>query len=274
MVDPVFIKTEFTDGSISGYDYGSQVRVVLRSPTAILFTGRGFNIWNPRGSTHHTSVYHLSHERPNKADLAKPEVVAKIDEVFGEGAGALAMQAWVSKGSGTCLIDGGGAPMPLTRVAARAKRDAEYAQVNVNWNADLTGRIKTCKQCGKALTPATDKHQYGWPIREDHPRTVEDCQRLTNHPVIAVHDFGVGYPDRDGFVSWFETWNFESYLDEDFCYGSDCAADYGRRAARQLPLLEPGGEVPRTPHYKADYRDHNPSPPRTFKMRDGSTIKA
>lgn len=275
MTEPVFVKTEFTDGKIGGTDYGSSVRVLLRSPKAVMFTGLGFNIWSPRGSNHHSQLKHISYERPNKAELAKPEVIEKIDAEFGPGAGALALKAWLNKGTGTCLIDGGGDPMPPTRVAFRAKLDIDYAAISSDWSADLTGQVKTCKQCGKNLQPATDIHWMGHDVLPDHPQTVDDCQRRTNHRVIAVHSYGRSHMHKAQYVERFETWDGETYQDDDFCYGERCASDYGRRAARQLPLLEAGGEVPRTPYYRrTDTKHYEPPPPRIFTLGDGSTIKA
>lgn len=249
MTEPIFIKTEFTHGHIANYDYGSQVRVLLRAPTAILFTGVGLSIWSPRGSSSSPSIRTLTSERVTKAVLSHPKAVAEIERVFGPGSAALALRAWTSKGSGTCLIDGGGEPMPPTRKVFRERLYADYEAATCDWKADLTGEVKTCKQCGAPLTPDTDHHRFGYDLMPNHPRTVEECQRRTNHRVIAVHGYGPERRDRWGYVSWFEVWDGESYHDENFCHGDKCAAEYGRRAALEREALEPGIAAPK-PRYR------------------------
>lgn len=245
------VEKEMSSGSVAGSDYGAAVRVIMRSPTHVMFSALGIQLWdrNIHGGWHHLKT--LIRKRPSRAVYA--EIAEKIDEVFGAGAAKMLIEG--SRKSQTVLVDGGGAAMPLPRVQFIAKLDAAHRTVSPDWRADLTGRIKTCKQCGKNLQPCTDHHRLGFQIKDGHPKSTADCQLLTNQEVIAVHGFDTRFPDKWEYVEWFETWNGENYLDEDFC-NNTCAAEYGRRAARALDPLPIGGEVPRTPHRIRDNTDH------------------
>lgn len=261
------IPRENAYGVIAGVDHGSKVRVMVRSPSHVLFNGFGGHIWT-RGSEHHQSLKTLFRDRPTAAryDAARE----KIDAAFGEGATDYVMRAW--RDHQTILVDGGGEPLKLPNLERSAQMHAAYDAVKPDWEADLTGRQKTCLQCGGPLRPDTDHHRMGHAILPEHPRTVEDCQRLTNHPVIAVHGYGVNQHARYGLIAWFETWDGESYLDLDFC-GDKCAATYGRRAAQELPLLEVGGQPVRRQHRIRDDVQHHEVEERTIAMADGSTIR-
>jgi hypothetical protein len=272
-MEPQFVQTEFGHGKIAGSDYGSRVRVLMRSPTAVLFTGVGLTIWSPRGSHHSHHLHWLTSDRVTKEVLTRDRVIAGIDKHFGEGAHKLAQAAWVKKGQGTVLVDGGGEPLALPFYRQREISDAYYAEHGCVWKADLTGRIKTCRQCGKPLTPDTDHHRLGFDIKPDHPRTVEDCQRLTNREVIAIHGFGTKHKDRIGYVSWFEVWDGETYHDEFFCHGSKCAEAYGRRAVREREALEVGVEAPKNPYRVREDVEHGAPKEPVYIEHEGQRIR-
>ena len=264
-----FVPSEKTHPSIAGSAYpGSAVRIMLRSPGHVVFNSLGCNIWNrdERGGWHNTKK--LFSERPTIAEFE--QVRGRADDLLGPGVGEALLHAW--RKNLTVLLDGGGEPMPPTRMKQRAMHKDAYAKVTVNWKADLSGEAKTCRQCGQALRIDTDHYRLGHEIKPDHPRSLEDCQRLTNRRVVAIHDYGDVDRRRVGLVSWFETWDGESYLDVDFC-SDRCAATYGRRAAREMPPLEIGGAVDKRPHRVRDDVDLNPQPERHFTLAGGRKIK-
>lgn len=258
MTEPTFIETEFSHGKIANCDYGSRVRVLLRSPTAVLFTGVGLNIWSPRGSHHSGSLFGLGFDRVTKEVLGRERNIAAIDKHFGEGAHKIALEAWTKRGLGTALIDGGGEPMPLPFYKQKEVAQSYYDEHGVDWKADLTGQIKTCRQCGKPLTPDTDHHRFGPLLLPEHPKSLEECQRLTNRQIIALHGYGPHHKKKIGYVAWFEVWDGETYHDEFFCHGKTCAAEYGRRAVRELAALEVGVPAPKDPYRIREDTDHAP----------------
>lgn len=264
-----FVPSEKTHPQIAGSIYpGSAVRIMLRSPRHVVYNSLGCNIWNrDKGGGWH-NIKKLFDGRPTIAEFEK--VRGRFDDLLGPGVGEALLHAW--RKNLTVLLDGGGEPMPPTRMKQRAMQEEAYAKVTVNWTADLTGEVKTCRQCGKALQIDTDHHRLGFEIKPDHPRSLEDCQRLTNRRVVAIHDYGHVDRSRIGFVKWFETWDGESYHYLDFC-SDKCAATYGRRAARELPPLEVGGEAIKRPHRIRNDVELNPKPERRFKLADGTTIE-
>lgn len=249
------VPAEDATSALGGSIYpGDHVRIVMRSPTHFVFTSLGARIWDR--SVMKTGSWHgetrLFHDRPTIAAWSKPEVLAKIDAVFGSGAGELALKAWRTRK--TALVDGGGDELPRPRRVVVRLLQSAYDAAKPDRRLDLP-ELARCKQCGEPLRPSTDHHRLGFDIKPDHPRSLDDCQLLTNHRVIACHGYGLQHPTRLGLVSWFETWDGESYIDADFC-SSRCAAIYGRRAARELPPLPPGGEEPLTPYRRREDVDH------------------
>ncbi|UTC29748.1 hypothetical protein BAJUN_01180 [Bajunvirus bajun] len=236
------VATEFAHGQVVNADYGSQVRVLLRSPDAVLFTGVGLNLWSPR-KDYSGALKSLTFARVTKAVLANEKIVAAIDAAFGDGAAAWAMKAWTSKGVGTILIDGGGAALPLPRPVQSKLIQARHAAVTPDWRADLTGQIKTCLQCGENLSPVVSWHRFGYDENPIRPKTLADCQRLTNHQVVSIHGYDTRYPDREHEIEAFTTWDGETLHDPYFCHGGRCAAAYGRRFAQAVVA----GAVPALP---------------------------
>jgi hypothetical protein len=246
-----FVDKEDARGSIAGSDYGSRVRVMARSPTCVIFNARGANYWdrNDHGGWH--SLKRLFSGRPT---IAQFEAASdKVDELFGAGAGAAVVQAW--RTNKTVLVDGGGAPLPLPNIISHRIRYERYLDATADFRVDLTGRVKTCLQCGENLRPKTNHHRMGFDIRPDHPRTLEDCQRMTNQAVIALHSYGMNHEDRWGLVEWFETWDGETLQDPYFC-NNECACKYGRRAAEAAVKLEPGVEPTVIPHTPREDVEH------------------
>lgn len=234
-----------------------------------MFSARGVQVWNrnEHGGWHNTQ--NLTRLTPSRKVLAA--IAEKIDEVFGTGAAEEAIK--VSGKSKTVLVDGGGVPMPLpNRIRAQLTR-ASYDEIKPDWRADLRGEAQVCRQCGKQLRLDTDHHRLGSKLLENHPRTVEDCQKLTNRRIVAVHGYGTQRKDLARYISWFETWDGESYIDVSFCSDS-CAARYGRRAVGAYPALEIGGDLDRKTHRVRDDVEHyTPEESRTFTLSDGREIK-
>lgn len=263
------VDKEEAHGLIAGSLYGAAVRVIARSPTHVLFSALGIQLWNrsEHGGWHNLQT--LTRKRPSRAayDAIRP----RIDEVFGEGATDRIIEN--NRKSKTLLVEGGGTAMPLPRVQHAAKVQVAHREVSPDWRADLTGRVLCCKQCGEQLRPSTDHHRLGYKLIPNHPQSREDCQRLTNQEVIAVHGFDTRYEDRWAYVEWFETWDGQSYFDVDFC-NDKCAANYGRRAARDRDLLEPGGEVPRTEYRPREDTNHaEPEEPMYAEGPNGQRIR-
>lgn len=177
------------------------------------------------------------HTRPDRFDGV---MIEKIERYFGEGSGNVAWSAIRRKGFGTVLVDGGGQVVALPH--AEQVKIARGRFEDATCTTRVPVLVKKCKQCGSDLKPHTTKHHMSdRPAAENHPKTVDDCQRLSNEPVIAIHGYASNSrSDWWPFVSWFETWDGESYDDPDFCRDY-CAAEYGRRAVQQLPLLDADG---------------------------------
>ena len=273
-MDYEIVAAERASGHLCGVDYGSSIRVLLRSPDKVLFSGcGGLHAYTQRNSGHD---HYNQHRRVFSADGARVsnELIDKaskrIDEIFGEGATAVVKAAWKAKG--TALVDGGGEKLAIPRAEAAADYERRRQAATCSWSKDLSGRIPTCKQCGKELRPHGDHHRMGHIIGDDHPKTAEDCQRLTNQEVVTV----VGYHDEErwGYVEWFTTWDGQSTEQTDFC-SDKCAAIYGRRAAAELPLLTPGGEPPKREHQTREYLRHGvPEVENTFTLKDGTVLRA
>lgn len=237
MAEFVLVPKELAPGVIAGTDYGRQVRIMARSPSWVLFNALGCQVWNRNEHSGWHGQKTIFRGRPTMAKYE--EVAGRLDELFGIGAAGQVLAAWSQKK--TLLVDGGGAPLPLPNYVRAEQAHAAYAAVTINRDVPLTGRIPTCKQCGKDLKPKVALHYLGHDIQPDHPRSIEDCQRMTNYPVVAIFDYGINHPGKAGFVQRFETWDGAAVWDPHFC-DDKCAAKYGRRAASQLPPLEVGVE--------------------------------
>lgn len=247
------VDKEDARGVIAGVDYGSIARIMARSPKFVLFNARGCHLLT-RGTanaSHWRDAARLFGDRPTIAqyEAIKP----KVDEAFGEGVGDAVVQAWRSRK--TVLVDGGGERMPHPNIHIRRRMEARYAAESCTTHVDLTGRIPICRQCGENLQPRTDHHQMGYAIQDEHPRSIEECQKLTNREVIAVRSYDMRYPDKFGHVEWFETWDGVSLRDPYFC-DDKCAAKFGRRAAEAEVALEPGVEPTVIPYVPRDDVQH------------------
>jgi hypothetical protein len=255
------VSTEYAYGKYAGTDYGSKIRVLMRSPKAVLFTGYGVNLVH-RGQSGYDNTRKIA-EAAKRADLSVAEVRAKIVAAFGEGADDAAILAATTRGRGTILVDGGGDKLPLPRVEASKIYYERYNAVTPTADK-LIPVPKKCRQCGSDLKPWTiNNHLARIPVG-DHPRTIEDCQRLTNYPVFSVHGMDANSDeDRWPFIQWFTTWDGETYHDDTFC-NNHCASIYGRRAAAELPALEVGGTPPIIPRKSHESVQHYESPPTHF----------
>jgi len=233
------IKTEYANGHQGGADYGSRVRILMRSPTHFMFVARGIRIYKRATRMSYTDHIYVSHDtRPSELPA---EGRKNIDKAFGVGAADIAWTALTQKGKGTVLVDGGGVALPLPHAVQVANNEAAYDAVSPTMRISLEG-IDCCKQCGTPLRPKTVIHHLGNKLKDDHPKTIEECQRLTNNRVIAITGYSRNYTEKWGYVDWFETWDGDGYVDPDFC-DEKCAAHYGRRAARGLDLLPADGTV-------------------------------
>lgn len=230
------VATEHADRIIGGADHGRDVRVLMRSPKAIAFVSRGVNVAR-RGEAGQARCIA---RKATRAALEAPETRLAVTSIFGAGADEAMIEAIAGKGRGTVLVDGGGTPAktPLHVVAAQVR--ARHAAVTPTVRG-LLAVAQTCRQCGAPLRPDTRQHFLADVPEEGHPRSLEDCQRLTNEPIHGVVGHGAEKPEGWWpYVAWFETWDGQSLVDPLFC-GGTCAAAYGRRAALQLPPLEVGG---------------------------------
>lgn len=256
------VETEYASGHLNGADYGSRVRVLMRSPDAICYVSLGVHI-SKRGNHSYHGVRTVA-EAAKRDLLSDPKTREKFILHFGEGADEAAIRAATTRGKGTMLVNGGGDPLPLPAHVARQVRSERYEGVTAT-RTDLIIPQQRCIQCEKPLRPhLTTHHLAKIPKDADHPRTVEDCQRLSNFPVYEVHGFDSGKPEAWWpYVSWFYTWDGESYIDRDFC-SDRCAATYGRRAAAELPHLAPGGEAPARPRHQHESVQHYESEPPRF----------
>lgn len=246
------VKTEYAYGALNGVDYGSKIRVVMRSPTAIAFVGYGLRIVT-RNDNHRT----ITAARDSKRDtVSQPEVRAMIVQYFGADADEWLVRAISTRGMGTILVDGGGDALMLPRAEASRLHEAEYLSRTPTRDIPVEN-VKACIQCGSNLPFAVTSHHMGNSPRDNHPQTVEDCQKLTNHQVVSIHGYGREKPEEWWkFISYFYTWDGESYERDTFC-GDKCAAVYGRRAAAEYPILPVGGEPPIWKRPKSGYVDHS-----------------
>lgn len=234
------VTTERMDDAIAGLRYGTSPRILMRSSSHILYVALGVHVV-PRGARamHHVTTVA---RRASRIALSKPTARRLITETFGDGSDDAAIAALGARGDGTVLVDGGGKPVVRAHDVARAVRTA-YDAVSPEAR-DLLPVTGTCRQCGGALTPVLNSHHFDTVPVDGQPRAIDECRRITNHPVMSVHGYGLTRPETWWpYVSWFTTWDGESYRDPLFC-SDTCAGTYGRRAATELPPLEINGDAP------------------------------
>lgn len=250
------VPTEYTDGTINGSIYTSKCRVVARAPHAFMFVGYGLNIVSRDDGGNHFRDRKIAPDA-KRATLEAEGMREKIDSKLGEGAHAAVMQTFGKRGMGTVLLNGGGKKLRLPHAEAGKLKAAEYSAVSPTTAIEFEGQ-KTCIQCSKALRPRCASHRLAPNplLDENHPRTLEDCQRLTNYPVVGLFGYGSNQPrEWWPFVSSFYTWDGESYEQEHFC-SDRCAAVYGLRAAQELPHLEAGGQPAKKPFVPSESHSH------------------
>jgi hypothetical protein len=83
---------------------------------------------------------------------------------------------------------------------------------------------------GRSLT-ADDYSRHV--VVDELPRSKQDCMRLTNQAIVSVSR---GWADTDGYITRFNEWDGESYVDPFFCNG-DHARKFAYAAARAKPDL-------------------------------------
>lgn len=251
------VPTEYASTDFTGADYGSRVRILMRSPEFVIFVALGVHLI-PRGKIHYQSGRQLC-PAAKRVQLSEPRVRELIIGRFGEGADDAAILAATTRGRGTMLVDGGGDKLPLPH-GEQARLHSEAFEALTVSSDNLIPVSKLCLQCEKPLRPALDEHNFPSMPKEGQPKTVEDCQRLSNYPVFSVRSYGSNCPKEWwDIVSWFTTWDGESYEQDIFCSDS-CAATYGRRAAQKLDHLPAGGvpdkperhQTERTAHYDVE----------------------
>lgn len=263
------VPVEYSNGLIGGSIYANSCRIMLRSPTHVIFHCRGAKLWL-RGREGWHGMTTLTTSRPTKAFYELTATQEKIDAALGEGVGLACLAAYRDKQ--TVLLNGGGAKMQEPGILLRKRHQSAYADNTINWTLDLTGKGKTCLQCGAGLRPHTILHHLARTIEENHPRSVEDCQRLTNFQVVSIRDFGMGDSEKFGYVSWFETWDGETMVDPHFC-NDRCAAKYGRRAAQSGLVLEVGVEPEKPASHAHESVNHFVAEERTLVTSDGKVFK-
>lgn len=266
-MEHTFVDREIARGVINGSDYGASVPIIARSPTHIIFHARGARIVR-RNDTGFMGMTYITSDRPSRAAYENPHAQSKIDAVFGEGAHRIVLDAVYNKK--TALINGGGEALPPPINIVRKKIETAYQAFTINWTADLTGRIKTCRQCAGNLSPVYTHFHFDYDY-DKHPTNLDDCQRMTNHEVVLIRDFGSINPEMAGKVNYFFTWDGESVVDPYFC-SKECAILYAYRAAQEFAPL-PVNEQP-APYLmkQGDIKSHrNPQP--TIVTSDGKEYK-
>jgi hypothetical protein len=227
------IKTEYAYGVYKGTMYGSQIRVVMRSDTHVMYVGYGLSIAT-RADDSSNSIRRIASDS-KKATLQTERVREYIVKTFGEGSDEMAIKAISTRGMGTILVDGGGVQLPLPHAEQARKHAADYGSITPTATVEMTG-LKTCMQCGEQLSIHRTQHHLDIIPEEGHPTTIEDCQKLSNQPVVSVHGFGSNKPrEWWKYISWFYTWDGESYLDEHFCARQ--STDVERQQKPHLRLL-------------------------------------
>jgi len=232
------VATERIDDGIAGMRYGTSPRVLMRSPTHLMYVALGVHVV-PRGARSMQHVTRVAGKATREA-MREPGARVAVIRAFGVGADDAAIGALGSRGDGTVLVDGGGSVIARAADMAAVVR-AAYQAVSPDAK-DLMTISAQCRQCGAPLTPMLDHHHFDTPPEAGQARTVDDCRRLSNMSVMSVKGYGAGSPEEWWpYVSGFTTWDGSTYRDAAFCSDA-CAARYGRRAASELPALSVGGQ--------------------------------
>ncbi len=241
------VKTEYTDGSFKGVDYGAKIRIVMRSASMVVISSGGLRLI-PRKE--HSSYVSPFSKDSRRASLELPKTRQAFVDAFGEGADEAVIESLNTRGMGTVLVDGGGDPFSLPRVEARAINHARFEAITPSFDT-VSPNQKLCIQCEKPLPRSITRHWLSRGVpKPDQAKTIEECQRLSNEPVVKVQGYPINSPEEWWpLIEYFETWDGESHDRIHFC-GTPCAAAYGMRAAAELPLLPPNGEIPKH-QYKA-----------------------
>jgi hypothetical protein len=221
-------KTERAEAKYAGIDFKSDIRIVMRSPEAVLFVGYGMQLHYPRQHMTSVAVKQLA-SAANAVTLNVEATRAAIIKAFGEGSVEEAIKAVKNKGKGTVLVNGGGDPLPLP---ARVRRDRQRRE----WEAitpttSVLGELERCLCCNTPLSPKAEWHSLA---RHERISTIEECQRRTNAQVVGLRGYDAVH-DRElwPYAEYYLTWDGETYKDPHFC-NSICAAKWGREQAAML----------------------------------------
>jgi hypothetical protein len=222
-MDYEFVKTEYVNPAYFG-TAGTRVRVVMRSPKAVIWVNYGVRIVK-RTDVSNYVYYADTRSLGESLKNLSPRAQETIDDFFGEGAWDIFLKHNEKRGSGTILLNGGGKPLP------RPNRD--LAEENTKaWEAATPSQKimvdkKKCLECGDDLIAVTEHINVG-----DHEiQTLNDCQRVTNKTIVEIKGFDTRYPQKWHLVEYVVVWDGESYLDDYFC-SNKCAAAYGRKMAK------------------------------------------
>lgn len=234
MIKHEFVEREISHGCIGGWDYSSPIPVIARSPTHILYHGRGAQIWRRDDYTGRSRVF-LFRERGTPTRYAEKPVQEQITAIFGVGSGQLIIQA--IKGRKTIIFDGDEHPLPMPAHMIREKAEKAYETKNINWKADLTGKIGVCRQCGGNLVPVLKTHVID---RSETIISLEECQLRSNYQVVEIADYGALDHKLYGRVNYFRTWDGETVEDPYFC-SDQCAIDFAHRIIKEelVPVVRP-----------------------------------
>lgn len=262
------VATEYGPGAYEGHLYGSLkrgTRVLMRSPEAVMVVGYGVHLIERSSKRDKTVSF------DSRAKSGFGENVSYIDRIFGEGASEHALKAIRTRGMGTVLVNGGGEPLPPPHGVRRDNILAEYQVITPTMQVEIIA--KGCRQCGSPLRPHTVRHDFAFRPVEGQPRTLTECQPLSNHQVIAVRGYSINQPhDWWPYISSFESWDGESYVDEHFC-NDRCAAEYGRRAVNAFPPLDSNDERAARPRHQQEWIKHYEPEVRTITTADGTVFK-
>lgn len=244
------VPKEVISGQVEGTIWSTEGIVLARSPTHWLVWFKGHTAYIDRGTG---SVYspgnlilqqrgrgwhgnwrileggRLTVGRVAAAFYGESETdvqaTAAINAAFGEQ--RLALLAAV-EAKQSLLVDGGGDAFRASR-SHLAKVAAKHAGA-VAKKVGLGPSPDKCRQCGGDLR----RYLGVMVFKADDPvipNSFENCQTFTNHQVVEC--WGFNEAEHAGKVKGFRFWEEGHYRDPDFCQ-NDCAAEYGRRAAKIL----------------------------------------
>lgn len=235
---------EAANGSLQGLDCGPEVKVLARSPAKLLCWSSGHMyqsgqtqkygdsslfLITDRSASHYARAHLTLHHGGRLTAEMLRNCAGDIDAHFGLGATETLLGA--HKAKRTLLVDGGGAKLTPS---GRALRKA-FAAATPDKTIAVEAACR-CLQCAGPLKLETDTVRVDWQGPENAPRSLEDCQRLSNRTVVSCMGWPPQQRERVGYVMLYQTWDGESYRDRFFCSDA-CAAAYGRRAAAEQPAL-------------------------------------